>query len=158
LAKVVNDTANSPTLRHVGTYRVLFADCDPMRIMYYGSYLRLFELGRAELFRSLGHPFTEYISRGLYLAVIEAHCEYLRPARYDDVLDIFAGLAEVGKARLRIDYEVRLSNASSTLARGYTCHAVVNELGRPVRIPEEFRALVAQVAVGVNHTPSSSSG
>jgi acyl-CoA thioester hydrolase len=131
-------------LREVARYRVLFADCDPMRIMYYGSYLRLFEIGRAELFRSLGHPFPRYIQEGLYLAVIEVHCRYLRPARYDDWLSIRAGLREVGRARLTIDYEVARVGEPDLLATGYTAQAILNEEGRPVRIPEELRRLAAR--------------
>jgi acyl-CoA thioester hydrolase len=126
-------------LSEVARYRVIFADCDPMRIMYYASYFRLFEIGRAELFRKLGHPFPEYIARGLYLGVIETHCRYLKPARYDDELIIRAAVTEVGRARLRIDYEILHAADGQLLARGSTTHAVLNEAGRPQRIPPEFK-------------------
>ena len=126
-------------LRDVARYRVIFADCDPMRIMYYGSYFRLFEIGRAELFRTLGHPFPQYVARGLYLGVIEATCRYHKPARYDDELLIRAGITDVMRARLTIAYEV-CALGGAVLASGTTVHAVLNEAGRPQRIPEEFRA------------------
>lgn len=128
-------------LRVVGKYRVLFGDCDPMRVMYYGNYFRLFEVGRAELFRQHGHAFVHYIAQGLYLAVIEAQCRYLRPALYDDELEILAGFSEMSGARLRIDYLVRKSGGER-VATGFTWHAVVNEQGRPVRLPQELRALL----------------
>ena len=122
----------------VARYRVIFADCDPMRIMYYGSYFRLFEIGRAELFRRLGHAFPQYIARGLYLGVIETHCRYVKPARYDDELVIRAGVADVGRARLQINYEI-IGPHGEAVATGATVHAVLNEAGRPQRIPAEFR-------------------
>ncbi|MBI3783761.1 MAG: acyl-CoA thioesterase [Deltaproteobacteria bacterium] len=125
-------------MAEVARYRVIFADCDPMRIVYYGTYFRFFEIGRAELFRKLGHPFPDYIARGLYLGVIETHCRYLRPARYDDELIIRAGVGEVGRARLTIRYEVAAIDGT-LLASGHTTHAVMNEQGRPQRIPEAFR-------------------
>ncbi|HVO24338.1 MAG TPA: thioesterase family protein [Candidatus Margulisiibacteriota bacterium] len=128
-------------LIEVARYRVIFADCDPMRIMYYGSYFRLFEIGRAELFRKLGHPFPEYIARGLYLGVIETHCRYVKPARYDDDLIIRAGVTEVGRARLAIGYEVTGLDGDLR-ANGSTLHAVLNDAGRPQRIPPEFRDAV----------------
>jgi acyl-CoA thioester hydrolase len=138
-------TAN---LIEVARYRVIFADCDPMRIMYYASYFRLFEIGRAELFRLLGHPFPEYIARGLYLGVIEATCRYRRPARYDDELAILAAVAEVGRARIEIAYQV--ARDGEVLVEGSTVHAVVDESGRPQRIPEEFRvaALASRAKAG----------
>lgn len=123
----------------VARYRVIFADCDPMRIMYYGSYFRLFEIGRAELFRKIGHPFPEYIARGLYLGVIETTCRYLKPARYDDELTIRAAVTDVGRARLRISYEI-CNAAGEIIAAGGTVHVVMNEAGRPQRIPAEFKA------------------
>ncbi len=142
MASVVTPSAPAvSSLREVARYRVLFADCDPMRIMYYGSYLRLFEIGRAELFRALGHPFPRYIQEGLYLAVVEVHCRYHRPARYDDVLSIRAGLREVSRARLTIDYEITRGGEPEVVASGFTVHAILNEQGRPVRIPAEFRRL-----------------
>lgn len=133
-------------LIEVARYRVIFADCDPMRIMYYGSYFRLFEIGRAELFRRLGHPFPEYIARGLYLAVIETSCRYLQPARYDDEVIIHAGVTDVGRARLTISYAIARPDGE-LVAAGSTLHAVLNEAGKPQRIPPEFRgAAVAHAA------------
>jgi len=126
------------SLREVARYRVIFADCDPMRIVYYGNYFRLFEIGRAELFRALGHPFPDYIARGLYLGVIETRCRYLKPARYDDEVRIRAGIADIGRARLEIAYEI-VGPAGDSLATGATVHAVLNDAGRPQRIPDEFR-------------------
>ncbi len=122
----------------VAQYRVIFADCDPMRIMYYGTYFRLFEIGRAELFRKIGHPFPEYIARGLYLAAIEATCRYLQPVRYDDLLTIRAAVTDVGRARLEIGYEI-VGPGGDVVARGATVHAVLNEAGRPQRIPAELK-------------------
>ena len=130
----------SEDLIEVARYRVIFADCDPMRIMYYASYFRLFEIGRAELFRRLGQPFPEYIARGLYLGVIEANCRYRRPARYDEELVIRAAVSQVGRARLRIAYEVARADDGELLASGSTEHAVVDEAGKPQRVPAEFLA------------------
>lgn len=127
-----------PTLIEVARYRVIFADTDAMRIMYYGNYFRLFEIGRAELFRRLGHPFPRYIEQGLYLAVIEANCHYIRPARYDDQLVIRAGVTDVGRARMTISYEV-LRDDGMLLVSGHTVLAALNEEGRPQRIPPEFK-------------------
>ena len=133
----------------VARYRVIFGDCDPMRIMYYGNYFRLFEIGRAELFRRLGHAFPQYIARGLYLGVIETHCRYFKPARYDAELIIRAGISAVGRARLEISYEVDGTNGER-LASGSTIHAVLDDAGRPQRIPAEFKAAASGQAGGAS--------
>src|SRR2546425_10769968 len=143
------ERSSDTSLIEVARYRVLFADCDPMRIMYYGSYFRLFEIGRAELFRKIGHPFPTYIQRGLYLGVVKAPCRYRKPARYDDELIIRAAVTDVGRARLQISYAV-LSADGETLTTGSTAHVVMNEAGRPQRIPPEFKraALAVQRQLG----------
>ena len=133
----------APDLAEVARYRVIFGDCDPMRIVYYGNYFRLFEIGRCELFRGLGQPFREYVAQGLYLAVVEATCRYRRPARYDDDLSIRAGVRSVGGARLTIAYAVYRDD--ELLVEGTTQHALVGDDGRPQRLPAAFRA-VAEAA------------
>lgn len=128
-------------LTPVARYRVLFADCDPMRIMYYASYFRLFEIGRAELFRGMGHCFADYVARGLYLAVVSATCRYRRPARYDDELEIRCGVRALGRARITIAYEI--ARGGETVVDGETEHALVDDDGKPQRLPADFRALLA---------------
>jgi acyl-CoA thioester hydrolase len=70
--------------------------------------------------------------------VIETTCRYQKPARYDDDLIIRAGIADVGRARLTIGYEIHAVDGD-VLASGSTIHAVLNDEGRPQRIPPEFR-------------------
>jgi acyl-CoA thioester hydrolase len=134
------------SLMEVARYRVLFADCDPMRIMYYGAYFRLFEIGWTELMRRLGVPVPTLIARGLYLAVIDVTCRYVKPARYDDLLTINAGLTHVGAARFEIHYEVAGPDGE-LLASGGTVHAVLDDAQRPQRGLEEV--LQAARASGV---------
>jgi acyl-CoA thioester hydrolase len=128
-------------LLDVARYRVLFADCDPMRIMYYGAYFRLLEIGRAELFRRLGHPFRDYVARGRYLGVIETTCRYRRPARYDDELVIRAAVAGFGRARVEIVYQIAAADGA-LVVEATTTHAIVDDDGRPQRISADFKASV----------------
>lgn len=133
-------------LREVARYRVLFADCDPMRIMYYGNYFRLFEIGRCELFRALDQPFRAYVEQGRYLAVVETTCRYRRPALYDDLVTIRAGICQVSGARLGIAYAVLRDD--ELLVEGETHHALVDDDGRPLRLPADFRAICQTAFIG----------
>ncbi|MCC6763952.1 MAG: acyl-CoA thioesterase [Deltaproteobacteria bacterium] len=141
----------------VARYRVIFGDCDPMRIVYYGNYFRLFEIGRAELFRRLGHPFAIYIARGLYLGVIETTCRYRRPSRYDEDLAIHAAVTETRRARITIGYEIRGTDGELRV-EGSTTHAVIGEDGRPQRMPEEFRDALRELTESQADAPAGGSG
>ena len=91
---------------HRTTYRVIYGDTDNMGQAYYGNYFRWFEIGRSEMFRSLGLSYKAVEDNGIFLPVSEAHCKYARPAKYDDVLVIETSLDPKIKAGL----QVRLQN------------------------------------------------
>ena len=96
-----------------------------------------------ELFRKLGHAFPGYIERGLYLAVLATDCRYHSPARYDDVVSIHAAIESVGRARLKVYYELR-SAEGTLLVTGSTEHAILDDDGRPQRMPQDLREAVIQ--------------
>lgn len=131
----------TPDLPEVARYRVIFGDCDLMQAMYFANYFRLLEIGRAELFRQIGHPFPDYIARGLFLAVVDARCRYLRSARYDDELIIRAGVTEVKRVTLTVTYAIDRADGVS-IAAGNTLHAVLDATGKPVRIPPGIHVTV----------------
>lgn len=117
-------------------HRVIYADTDAMGIVYYGNYLRFFEVGRNEYFRACGASY-ELVERGGYhLVVIDVRARYRAPARYDDLILIETSLAVLGAARLRFHYHVRRAADSGLLVSGATEHACVKAAtGRPVRLP-----------------------
>jgi acyl-CoA thioester hydrolase len=135
-------TISSTELVHKTTYRVIYGDTDTMGIVYHANYLRWFEMGRNELFRHLGMPYTMIEAQGLMLPVAEVKCNYIAPAKYDDVLVIETSVNKKFRAGIQFDY--RIFNADETLTHttGYTRHAFVNEKGRVIRPPDFIREIV----------------
>jgi len=127
-------------VEHVATVRVIFGDTDAAGIVYYANYLRWFEVGRAELMRRKGFSYLVTMERGVLLPVIEASASYQAPARYDDVLRIYAGIRDVRGVRLTFGYRIERDDGVS-LVTGHTVHAFTGLDGRPVRPPAEFRTL-----------------
>ena len=77
------------------------------------------------------------------LPVIEAHCEYRQPARYDDEL-LIRVRGELGSpVRMRFTYEVVRAAGGAVLAVGHTVHAATDLTGRPKRLPARVRAFFA---------------
>ena len=66
--------------------RVIFGDTDQMGVVYYANYLRYFESARAAYWRDLGKSYKDLVEWGVALPVVEAHCNYKRPAFYEDLL------------------------------------------------------------------------
>ena len=75
--------------------------------------------------------------------VIEAHCEYRQPARYDDELLIRTQGEMPSAVRLRFTYAVVRAGDGAELARGHTVHASTDLAGRPKRLPVHVREFFA---------------
>lgn len=125
--------------------RVTYADTDKLGIIYYANYLKYFEQGRTELMRALGVRYRDLeIQRKLFLPAVEARVEYKAPSRYDDVLTVRTWIAEMGKASISFECDVVDKDLGGKLcARGFSRHAVVNDLWRTTRIPDDLRVLLA---------------
>ena len=124
--------------------RVRYAEVDKMGFAYYANYLAWFEVGRCEWLRALGWTYRAMEDEdGVMLPVIEAHCDYRLPARYDDELEIRATGQLLSPVRVRFSYEVVRRNDGVTLATGHTVHAATDLAGRPRRLPDRVRVLFA---------------
>ena len=117
-------------------YRVIYADLDPMGVVYYANYLSWFERGRTEFFRDLELPYAEIARQGIVTPVSEVYCKYHSPARYDDHLLIKTSVSSFKRVTIVFDYEIVRKNDSTLLVSGYTKHGFVDLEGKIVRIPE----------------------
>ena len=124
--------------------RVRYAETDKMGVVYYANYFVWFEVARADLLRSLGWSYRDMEQDGIILPVIEAHCEYSRPARYDDELDIRTEGRILSPIRMEFTYQVRLVDGGAdavVAATGRTMHAALDPTGRPCRLPQRIREI-----------------
>jgi acyl-CoA thioester hydrolase len=117
-------------------YRVIYADLDPMGVVYYANYLSWFERGRTEFFRELELPYAEIAQQGIVTPVSEVYCKYHRPARYDDILLIKTSVSSFKRVTIVFDYEISRKSDGTLLVSGYTKHGFVDLEGKIVRIPE----------------------
>ncbi|MDB4962879.1 MAG: thioesterase [Myxococcales bacterium] len=123
--------------------RVIFGDTDQMGVVYYANYLRFFESARAAYWRALGRSYKDLDDWGIALPVVEAHCNYKRPARYEDLLEIDVDVSELRGASMRFTY--RVVRGDTLLADGYTRHAVIGTDGRPKALPEALRTAIPPI-------------
>jgi acyl-CoA thioester hydrolase len=115
---------------------VRYAETDMMGVVYHGSYLPWFEIGRTTLLREHGLPYRQLEADGYFLPVLEVHVKYVRPAKYDDTITIVTTLSEKPTLRIRLKYEVL--RGETLLATGETVHAFIDRQGKPVRPPASF--------------------
>lgn len=123
--------------------RVRYAETDKMGVVYYANYMVWFEVARTDLLRSLGWSYREMEAAGISLPVIEAHCEYHRPARYDDEIEVRTQGHMLSPVRMQFDYTVIRRADQAVAASGHTVHAAVTQDGRVSRLPERIRQVFA---------------
>jgi len=101
--------------------RVRYGETDPMKYVYYGNYAEYLELCRVELFRSIGMSYNEIENQGIWLPVSDYKIKYLKPALYDQKLEIHTYLKRKPGVRIEFEYEiyneeqVKITEASTTL-------------------------------------------
>lgn len=127
----------------IHTIRVIFGDTDQMGVVYYANYLRFFEASRAAYWRACGRTHKDLDDWGVALPVVEAHCRYRLPARYEDVLRIHVEVAELRAASIRFEYLV--TRGDDLIAEGFTRHAVIGTHGRPRALPAPLRDAIPRI-------------
>jgi acyl-CoA thioester hydrolase len=110
---------------HRTQFRVRYADTDQMAFVYYGNYARYFEIGRVEALRSLGISYRQLEEEGVMMPVLENYSKYLRPAFYDDMLEIRVMIKEMPGIKIRFDYEI-FRQTGELIHTGYTLLAFVS--------------------------------
>lgn len=96
-----------PDAHHSLTLRVYYEDTDLAGIVYYANYLKFIERARTEWVRTRGIDQTRLREdRGIVFAVRRVEADYLRPARFDDLVEVRTALRGVTGARIVLGQDV----------------------------------------------------
>jgi acyl-CoA thioester hydrolase len=120
--------------------RVGFSDTDAQGIVYYGRYLPYFDLARVEYHRHLGMLRAETEHE---LVMRASNIEYLAPARFDDLLEVFIRVKRIG--RTSVTYEMaayRFEDDELMVTADQTLVLVDLERRRAAPIPDSFRNVI----------------
>ncbi|WP_372801759.1 tol-pal system-associated acyl-CoA thioesterase [Paracoccus seriniphilus] len=121
-------------MTHCLTLRVYYEDTDLAGIVYYANYLKFIERGRSEWLRELGvDQVAMKQDEGKVFAVRRVEADYLKPARFDDLLEVETRLASLSPARIVVEQIVR-RNEEKLFSATVTI-ACLDQRGRPSRLP-----------------------
>ena len=125
------------TIKTTTKVRVRYADTDKMGVVYYSNYAVFYEVGRTEMFRELGIPYSLLEERGVALPVVELVSNYHKSARYDDLITVETSVETLPTVKIKINYRI-LSEDGVLLNDGSTTLVFVDiKTGRPVRCPKD---------------------
>ena len=130
--------------------RVRWGDVDAARIIFYGSYIRFFEIAETELFRAAGMPYGKVFDElDIWLPRVHLECDFRRVAQLDDLLEVSVYVGSIGRTSLRLDFKVRRKTPHGTVEEGLiaTAHFVLVAVRRdtldPIPVPENLRSALA---------------
>ncbi|MCA1615231.1 MAG: acyl-CoA thioesterase [Acidobacteria bacterium] len=125
--------------------RVRWGDVDAARIIFYGAYIRFFEIAETELFRAAGLSYGKmFDDLDVWLPRAHLECDFRSAAQLDDLLEVSVYVGRVGTKSLRLNFEVRRKGEDSLVAEAhFVLVAVKRHTFESVPLPDELRRRLA---------------
>jgi YbgC/YbaW family acyl-CoA thioester hydrolase len=119
---------------------VRWSDTDRAGIIYYGQFLRFFEIAETELFRSVGLPYSDVFDRfDIWLPRVQIHFDFRKPLMLDDLIEVSAYVGRFGNKSLTLRFEVTRKTSDDIVAEGHVVLACVSRSTfKSVPVPSEI--------------------
>lgn len=126
-------------MSHIFGLRVYYEDTDLAGIVYYANYLKFIERARTEWVRTLGvDQLALRAGQGIVFAVRRVEADYLRPAVFDDTLEVQTAVRALSGARIVLEQDVW--RGGERLFAGVVTLVALTAAGQPARLPATLRA------------------
>ncbi len=141
-----------PAVGHRFAWRVPLYEIDIGQAVYHGNYYHFFEMAREALLRQQGFGYPELVARQLHLAVVEAHCRYRQPVRYDDAIEIYTSVTALKSRSITFHQQLFLSASGKLATEVHLTTVCISFAGKPVPLPLELRQCLEEVLVSRGET------
>jgi acyl-CoA thioester hydrolase len=131
-------------MTHHFACRVYYEDTDLAGIVYYANYLKFIERARSEWVRALGLDQVALREQGMVFAVRRVEADYLKPARFDDLVQVETEAISATAARIVLRQDVR--RGADLLFAAMVTLVCLGPDGRPARLPGALRAALEPAA------------
>jgi acyl-CoA thioester hydrolase len=124
--------------------RARYCETDAAGVIYYGSFMKYFEVGKMEMYRELGLPFNRSFP------IVETLCRYPAPCYFDDLLEIHTWFDKAGRRSFRVRSAVHRVEADGTLTLvgdGYTAHVYIDDDRKPAPLPAVYLEVFQKVGL-----------
>jgi len=140
---------SSPVFKN--RFRVVWADTDAAGVVHYSNYFRFFERAEEEFYRSLNFSFADTAKKGLWFPRVEAFCQYKKPARFNDLVEVELTIDELKQKSMKINFRILNAETSELLATGYVVIVVADkQTGRSTQMPVEIMEKLKPFAKQIN--------
>ena len=128
------------------TIRVRWMEGDAQGIVFNGAYLDYLEIAQAEYFRNLGFSIYQIDKSGYFdSAVVKTTIEFKRPAKIDQLIDLYTRVVSIGTTSITLDLEIYPKSSDQMLTSIQAVYVGYNsKTGETRVVPEAIRTLVNQ--------------
>jgi acyl-CoA thioester hydrolase len=121
------------------SFRVSWADTDAAQVVHFSNYFRFFERAEEEFYRYLGFNFNDTALRGLWFPRVEVFCQYKKPARFNDLLEVELAIEELKEKSMKYIFKIFNKESADLLAEGYVVIVTAHrQMARAVEIPRDI--------------------
>ena len=124
------------------TRRIEFGDTDMAGIVHFANFFRFMESAETEFLRSHGLS-VSWREEGLHLGFprVSASCDFVKPARFEDVLDVEVTLEKIGAKSVtyRFDFSLKSEAIATGRITSVFCRETTNHNFESLAIPESVR-------------------
>ncbi len=128
----------------IHSLRVRYGETDPMKYVYYGNYAEYLEVARVELFRTIGMSYDEIENQGIWLPVSDLKIKYIRPALYDETLEIHTFIKKIPGVRIEFEYEIFNSKNEKITEAATTLFFLDSISGKIIKCPDFLMKIIQQ--------------
>jgi acyl-CoA thioester hydrolase len=125
-------------LKHSFETKVYYFDTDSYNIVWHGTYLKWFEVGRVECFNLLGEKLTALTEQDVLFPVVNVSVRYKAPARFDDLLEVKTSINKYTRFSIQFHHEIINKETEKLLVTATTDVAATDRQGRLLRKMPDF--------------------
>lgn len=125
--------------------RVRFGETDLQGVVFNANYLLYVDTAQMDYLRTIGVPYFDMLERGYDIVIVDASLQFLAPARFDEVLEVYARIYEIGNSSIKMDYEIYEAESGRFVAKAQTAYVIIDkDSQKPVRVPPYIRRAVRE--------------
>ena len=120
--------------------RVYYEDTDLAGIVYYANYLKFIERARSEMLKKANVNQMDLIKRGYFFVVTSLKADYLKPAYFEDSLEVITEVTKIKGASIILQQSIFRSE--KVLFEASIRLALIDKSGKAARLPANIRQLL----------------
>lgn len=131
-------------------FRVRYNECDAQQVVFNARYGEYVDLAIKEFMRALRCEYSHLQARGLDYQAVKLTTEWQSSARFDDVLDVFVSVKQLGNTSFTLAAQIRHADDGRAIADSQAVYVMMTkEPFEKNPVPNDLRDLFQAGAAGV---------